>query len=53
MNRHTVLVAYAVSIFSIYFNVFGPRLLEKVSRGLLIWNVCGFICTCPKLAQGP
>ena len=25
------------------FNVFVPRLLEMVSRGLLIWNICAFL----------
>lgn len=40
---HTVLVAYAVGVFSVTFNVFTPRLLDKISRGLLIWNVCAFI----------
>lgn len=39
----TVLVAYAVGAFSLSVNIYGPRLLEKVSKGLLIWNVCSFI----------
>lgn len=39
----TVLVAYAIGAVSLCINVFGPRLLEKLSKGLLIWNVCAFI----------
>lgn len=38
----TVLVAYGVGLASLAFNILGPKLLEKVSRGLLIWNVCAF-----------
>ncbi|KAF7189472.1 Choline transport protein [Pseudocercospora fuligena] len=40
---HTVLVTYAVGTFSACFNIFGPSLLEKASRGLLIWNICAFL----------
>ncbi|EME84474.1 uncharacterized protein MYCFIDRAFT_187469 [Pseudocercospora fijiensis CIRAD86] len=40
---HTVLVTYAAGIFSACFNIFGPSLLEKASRALLIWNVCAFL----------
>lgn len=39
----TVLVAYGIGMVSLCINVFGPRLLEKLSKGLLIWNVCAFI----------
>lgn len=40
---HTVLVAYAIGAVGLAFNVYGPRLLEKLSRGLLVWNVCAFV----------
>ncbi|KXT07782.1 hypothetical protein AC579_4302 [Pseudocercospora musae] len=40
---HTVLVTYAVGIFSACFNIFGPSLLEKASRALLVWNICAFL----------
>ena len=36
---HTVLVSYAVGAVALGFNVFLPRLLDKASKGLLIWNV--------------
>lgn len=39
----TVLVAYGIGVFSLCFNIFAPRLLEKASKGLLIWNVCAFL----------
>ena len=28
---------------ALVFNVFAPRFLDKVSRGLLIWNICAFL----------
>lgn len=40
---HTVLMAYAISVVSPAFIVYGSRLLEKLSRGLLVWNVCAFV----------
>ena len=40
---HTVLTAYAVAFVALTFNVFLPRLLDKVSKGLLTWNICAFI----------
>jgi amino acid transporter len=40
---HTTLTAYAVGIFALSFNVFLPRLLGKVSQGLLTWNICAFL----------
>ena len=40
---HTVLVAWCVGLLTLSFNVFLPRLLDKVSRGLLIWNISSFV----------
>ncbi|KAF2716291.1 GABA permease [Polychaeton citri CBS 116435] len=37
------LVAYAVGIFALSFNVFTPRLLDNASKVLLVWNVASFI----------
>ncbi|KAK4502896.1 hypothetical protein PRZ48_006322 [Zasmidium cellare] len=39
----TVLVAYGIGLVSLCVNVFGPWILERLSKGLLIWNVCAFI----------
>ncbi|KAI7526194.1 putative GABA permease, partial [Hortaea werneckii] len=40
---HTVLVAYLVAALALSFNVFLPRLLDKISRGLITWNICAFL----------
>ncbi|KAI7113579.1 putative GABA permease [Hortaea werneckii] len=40
---HTVLVAYLVAALALSFNVFLPRLLDKISRGLIAWNICAFL----------
>ena len=40
---HTTLVAYAIGFFTLAINVFIPKLLDKISKGLLIWNICSFI----------
>jgi len=40
---HTVLVCYLIAAVATAFNIFGPHLLDKVSRGFLIWNVCSFL----------
>lgn len=40
---HTALVSWAIAMVSLSFNVFVPRLLDKVSRGLLVWNICAFL----------
>lgn len=40
---HTALVAFAVGVFTLIVNVFVPKLLDKISKGLLIWNICSFI----------
>ena len=40
---HTVLAAYAIAALALIFNVYLPRLLDKVSRGLIIWNISAFL----------
>jgi choline transport protein len=40
---HTVLVAYLVASIALFLNVYLPRFLDKISRGLIIWNICAFV----------
>ncbi|GLB05163.1 hypothetical protein AtubIFM57258_011199 [Aspergillus tubingensis] len=40
---HTVLVTYAVAIWALLVNIFLPHLLNRLSRAILLWNVCSFI----------
>ncbi|KAH8646235.1 putative GABA permease [Xylariales sp. PMI_506] len=38
-----VLVAYLVAIIAAVFNIWGRSIFDKLSRGVLIWNVMSFI----------
>lgn len=40
---HTVLVAYLITLFATFINMWGAMILDRVSRGLLIFNVTAFI----------
>ncbi|KAL3473446.1 amino acid/polyamine transporter I [Aspergillus californicus] len=40
---HTVLVTYAVAAWALLVNIFAPHLLNRLSRAILIWNICSFI----------
>ena len=40
---HTVLLAYLIALLSTAVNLYGPHLLDKVSRGMLIWNILSFV----------
>ncbi|KAL5342817.1 amino acid/polyamine transporter I [Aspergillus crustosus] len=40
---HTVLVTYAIAVWSLLVNVFTPHLLNRLSRAILVWNICSFI----------
>lgn len=40
---HTVLVAWAVGLFSLTINVFAPHALHRLSRFILVWNIASFI----------
>ncbi|KAH8672080.1 amino acid/polyamine transporter I [Tricladium varicosporioides] len=42
---HTVLVAYAITLFAAFVNLWGSRILDRISKGLLIFNICAFIAT--------
>jgi len=42
---HTVLVAYAITLFATFINMWGPKLLDKISKGALIFNIVSFIVT--------
>ncbi|OCK85268.1 GABA permease [Lepidopterella palustris CBS 459.81] len=39
---HTVLVSYLIAVIATVSNIFLPHLLDKVSRGILIWNITAF-----------
>lgn len=42
---HAVLVAYLICVVATLSNVFLPHLLNRISKGILIWNICSFfIC---------
>jgi choline transport protein len=40
---HTVLVAYLICVIATCVNVFATHLLDKISRGILIWNIVSFV----------
>lgn len=40
---HTVLVTYLIVMFCAVVNIYGPHLLDKISRGMLIWNITAFV----------
>ncbi|KAJ5210949.1 Amino acid/polyamine transporter I [Penicillium cf. griseofulvum] len=40
---HTVLIAWALGIFSLTINVFAPHALHRLSRFILVWNIISFI----------
>ena len=40
---HTVLVTYAITVCAILVNIFGQTLLNKISKTILIWNLCSFV----------
>lgn len=42
---HTVLVAYAITLFAAAINIWGGKLLDKISKGALIFNIVSFIVT--------
>ncbi|OCB86159.1 amino acid transporter [Sanghuangporus baumii] len=41
----TVLVSYAVALFGMMVNIWGPHLLEKMSKAAITWNISAFIIT--------
>ncbi|KAJ9198970.1 hypothetical protein DTO021D3_8572 [Paecilomyces variotii] len=40
---HTVLVAYLIAFMAAAVNIWGPHLLNRISRFILIWNVGSFV----------
>lgn len=42
---HTVLVAYLVTLISMFINLWGSKLLDRLSKGLLLFNIASFIAT--------
>ncbi|KAH7348665.1 amino acid transporter-like protein [Rhexocercosporidium sp. MPI-PUGE-AT-0058] len=56
---HTVLVAWAVTLFAAFMNLWGSRVLDKLSKGFLVFNIVAFIVTittilaCNKNKQSP
>ncbi|KAL6716802.1 hypothetical protein ACLMJK_004714 [Lecanora helva] len=40
---HTVLLAYCIAALSTTVNIFGPHLLDRVSRFMLLWNITSFV----------
>jgi choline transport protein len=41
----TVLVAYSITLLAAFINMWGPKLLDKISKGALIFNIVSFIVT--------
>ncbi|KAF2469341.1 amino acid transporter [Lindgomyces ingoldianus] len=39
---HTVLVAYLIAFLATISNIFIPHWLNKISKGILVWNICAF-----------
>lgn len=39
----TVLVAYLIALISTALNLYGPHLLDRISRGVLLWHIVSFI----------
>lgn len=40
---HTVLLAYLIAILVTIVNIYGPHLLDRISKGILIWNIASFV----------
>ncbi len=40
---HTVLVAYLIALLSTGVNIYGPHLLDRISRFILVWNILSFV----------
>jgi choline transport protein len=42
---HTVLVAYSITLFAVFINLWGAKILDRISKGMLIFNIVAFIVT--------
>ena len=40
---HTVLLAYLIAAMSTAVNIYGPHLLDRISRVVLLWNILSFV----------
>lgn len=40
---HTVLLAYLIAIVCTAVNIYGPHLLDRISRFILLWNILSFV----------
>ncbi len=40
---HSVLLAYLIALLGTAVNIYGPHLLDRISRGILIWNILSFV----------
>lgn len=40
---HTVLVAYLITFMGIAINIWGPHLLDRLSKAAMVWNLLSFI----------
>jgi len=40
---HSVLLAYLIALLGTAVNIYGPHLLDRISRGVLIWNILSFV----------
>lgn len=39
---HTALLSYAIALSATTANIYGPHLLDRISRGMMIWNIVSF-----------
>jgi choline transport protein len=40
---HTVLVTYLIAIVAAVSNIYFPHLLNRISKGILVWNITAFL----------
>ncbi|KAL8711953.1 MAG: hypothetical protein Q9220_003649 [cf. Caloplaca sp. 1 TL-2023] len=40
---HTVLVAYLIAAICTVLNIYGPRLLDRISQAAIVWNIVSFV----------
>jgi amino acid transporter len=40
---HTVLLAYLIALMAMFSNIFLAKFLDRISRTILIWNICSFV----------
>lgn len=40
---HTVLLTYLIAFLSTAVNIYGPHLLDRISRFILLWNILSFV----------